>query len=269
VAGIILSDAGLTATYGSRATAVRDFVHDHVVRKWMARDQWGFLSTTPTSDKPYLLANIMLGLGRAGLTNTIFRTTMTYQQGIVVLLNSYLATVSAPSGPIATAGAELHHYKGYTGATFCGDAPNTVSPCSGDTEHENRIPHTIQRAVDMGYSSLVNMTPTGSTLEQHAPKLARLLGFVIWDRSTTLPRFTNYVDGANHHFRTRPPWDNGVIGMGWLHIAHHHADAISAGRSMLQCVRTGCASPSRARNAPVQARTGLAGTTALAVHRGP
>lgn len=284
------TQSGFGSTYGARANAVRAWLKTHMIAKWQARG--GALmnlingtGNTAAADKGTLVATTLLGLDLAGDSSVVITSGVTYRQAIITRINKTLALASIPTadlpcgtgtcvGGFAAANAEIIYFKGYTGTTYCGYVgnscdPDTVSPCSPDVAHQNRKSVLFQRAVDAGFSTLVNSTPSGTTLAQLVSKLNNAITEITWNNSTATPQFTNYTDGNNHCFRSLDPWKNGFISNGTALTAHHSADGVNAMVAMMNCVIAGssCTSLSRAVNDcgsnPV-CRTGLAGTTSLA-----
>jgi hypothetical protein len=221
VARLILTNPNLSA-YHARARAVRDFINVHMVEKWLysrSQEAW-FLwnasdKTNAYSDKTAMIIRIMLDLHKTGITK--------YAALTKTLADGFLSRTQA-----------------FTGGSLIWDYKNGWKDgYSMDTSHGNRYPIM---AVDL-MNSGVTMNRT------HITGLARLLTEVIWNKSLSLPLFTNFIDGVNDSYSsTIGPYQIGVIFLGWAALGAYdtkaqqvieaHMDAIIANPGDLRLTST-------------------------------
>lgn len=241
---------------GSRATNINtiyNHLHTHFIVKWYVAVGINYHNLPlddAISDKPIMLAHMLLELTRAGLGSTVISGGVTYNSYATNILENYAARISAPAGNgIAAAGAEIWDYQ---------KNPTDSSTYSTDTSHANRMPSMVWAAKQAGRTEIPST---------HLEKLGNLLSRIIWDLSLVNPRFTNYIDGVNDAYKTSAPWANGQIYSGWTRTATVSSEALAASKAMLECVIAGssvCTSPSRTVHASLQGRINLSGTITLA-----
>jgi hypothetical protein len=229
LARITLTDATLSGTYGPRAQKVYRFVKDHVVDKWLFTrdtDSWflGIASDESKfySDKVTFIVRLLLDLQRID-GNT------TYASLAAQLLEEFKNRLAPHSA-----------------SSLIWDLP--VAGNAPDTSHANRIPYMLSEAYDAG------MRITSKEIDG----VSNLLTGVIWDRSTSSPRFTNFIDGNNDSVFGRPAWGNGQIYSGWVTLGAYDADVQRVARSTLDAIISG------ARNASLDYMRSVYGKIALA-----
>lgn len=215
VARIIITDAGLNATYGTRAQAVYAFVRDHIfnknilTRSWLSEIQ-GFLTQTTNAmnDKPLLVMNVLLDLKRisaasGGADNTTY--------GWPAMLDNLADLVlDHGSGP--------NRWTSLGGGIIWDENKGFESPylaVSVDTMHANRMPACI---IELMRDGIVFDEAT------YVVGLANLLTNVIWTGSLTDIRFNNFINGVNTTYRNRGPFMNGFIYSGWAMLAEFDLD---------------------------------------------
>src|SRR5262249_7610084 len=116
----------------------------------------------------------------------------------------------------------------FTGSSLIWDLGHGTEPGhSLDTAHANRVPYMV---VDFVRAQVV-LTAAQRT------GIANLLGAVIWDQSLSSPRFTNYIDGNNDPFLSRPAWNNGLIYIGWVELGSFDRRVQSIGEATLNAIR--------------------------------
>jgi hypothetical protein len=236
---IIKTDAALNAMYGARATAIGDLIQ-HMITKHLVHHgretSWfnGYINQNVRGmdDKPMHLISIFVNMHRAGYRE--FRPGRTFQDLATQWLNIILSTkVSSPiDNGIAAANAALVNYRKVQSTSSCSPVP---TPCSWDTSHYNRYPKMLIYAYDAGFPVPLS----------HIQKTANLLTKIIWDGSTTMPRFTNRVDGTNSTYRVvRTAWQNGTIFDGFASLGRFDSTALAAAEATMDCIIANCGSPS-------------------------
>jgi hypothetical protein len=81
-------------------------------------------------------------------------------------------------------------------------------------------------------------------------RLTNTLTDIIWDGSTSAPRFANYINGANTTYRNIEAWRNGAIYPGWALLGKYSAKAQNAMSYLLKAmIDGGNPSPSISANA--------------------
>jgi hypothetical protein len=91
---------------------------------------------------------------------------------------------------------------------------------------------------------MVRAYETGIEPVQPIKQLSRLLLGTIWNGSLSDPMFTNYIDGANDYFRTRPPYNNGQIYSGWVALGAYDSEARTVAEAVLDAIVRGQQNPS-------------------------
>jgi hypothetical protein len=218
LARIILTDPGLRVTYGVRAQAIQRFVKDHIVDKWLyARKAEGAIRSQAANNRAYpdsvaLFTLIVLDLGRIDGNPA-------YLSLVRDLLDAFTA--------------RLQSYSGGSLIWDVGKSPEVPGE-SLDTSHANRFPYMVSEAYEAG----IGVTQT------HTDGLARLLTDVIWDQSTSSPRFTNLIDGTNPPVFGYPPYGNGQIYSGWATLGVRDSRARMVAEATLQALIAGMRNPS-------------------------
>jgi hypothetical protein len=218
LARIILTDPGLKATYGARAQAIYRFVKDHIADKWLyARKAESAFRYQVTHNRVYpgpqmLFARIILDLARIDGNPA-------YLSLVRALIEGFIARTEP--------------YSGGSLIWDLGDSPS-VAGQSLDTSHAAKYPFTATEA----YAAGIGFT------QAHVAGLARLLTEVIWDRSTTSPRFTNLIDGTNPWFGSNPPYGIGQIYAGWATLGAYDSHARLVAEATLKAIIAGVRNPS-------------------------
>lgn len=70
-------------------------------------------------------------------------------------------------------------------------------------------------------------------------KIARLLGYVIWNQDVEAPRYTNYINGGNGTFESHPPWTFGNILGGWPWLMQFDPQAAIALKALYDVRKAG------------------------------
>jgi hypothetical protein len=240
LARIILTNSTLNSIYGTRAQAIHGFVKNHIVDKWLytrGEESW-FVYHSVTlsidySDKCALLVRILTDLYRVGDTSYLTLATE--------MVNGFKDRL------VVFTGNSLIWDQGLSPETP-GHAP--------DTEHANRYPDMVIDAINAGIGSITSTDLT---------KISNLLTAVIWDQSISSPQFTNYIDGNNDLFRTRPAWNNGLIYSGWVKLAEYDAGVLAVSDAALKAIVAGVRNPSLGYMSTYHGKMALSGHLAKAV----
>jgi hypothetical protein len=230
LARIVLSDTQLRAQYGTRAQLTYRFVKDHIVDKWLySRNSASWFRSVARntsyfySDKVAILVRLLLDL---------------YE------IDGNAKYASLASELLDAFRDRLDPYKN---SSLIWDLP--VPGKALDTAHANRIPYMLVDA----YAAGVEITSI------EIKGLSNLLTGVIWDRSTTSPRFTNYIDGDNSSYAGRPAWGNGAIYLGWVTLGAYDSRVQQVARAVLDAILAGVRNPSLDYMSSVYGRVALAG----------
>jgi hypothetical protein len=232
LARVTLTDSFLESTHGGPARKAYGFVKDHIIDKWLfKRDakSW-FLNVAHDesrlySDKVAFLVRILLDLYQID-------GNATYSLLASDLLESF-----------------THRLTAYTNSSLIWDL--TAPGKAPDTSHANRIPYMLVDA----YESGVHITST------QLKGLSNLLTSVIWDRSSTSPRFRNYIDGDNSDAYGRAAWNNGQIYSGWVTLGAYDPTVQHVAESVLAAMIAGVRNPSLDYMNSVYGKIALAGFT--------
>jgi hypothetical protein len=240
LARIIVTDSTLNSTYGIRAQTIHDFVKKQIVDKWLytrGSESW-FVYNSVTfskdySDKCALLVRILTDLYRVGDTSYLTLATE--------MVNGFKNRLVV-----------------FTGNSLIWDQGlNSGAPgYAPDTAHANRYPDMVVDAINAGIGSITNNDLT---------KISSLLTAVIWDQSTSNPQFTNYIDGNNDLFGTRPAWNNGLIYSGWVKLAEYDAGVLAVSDATLKAIVAGTSNPSLDYMNNMHGKISLSGHLAKAV----
>lgn len=240
LARIIVTDSSLNSTYGVRAQTIHDFVKTHIVDKWLyvrGSESWFVYNSTTSgvwyNDKCALLVRILTDL---------------YRMGDTPYLSLATTMVNGFKNRLVT----------FTANSLIWD--QSLNPDGSghaiDTSHANRYPDLAIDAVNAGIGSLTHNDLTG---------LSNLLTAVIWDQSPSSPQFTNYIDGNNDPFGTRPAWNNGLIYSGWVKLAEYDAEVLVVADATLKAILMGTSNPSLDYMDNMHGKIALSGHLAKAV----
>jgi len=217
LARVIMTDPDLNGPYGARARNVHRFVRDHIVDKWLYKR--GNLSWFMEDVSDY---KDTFNLKTANLTR--------------LCLDLYLIGGDTKYRELARGFGQsfkdrLRPYKG--GLIWdCGIGWEGYG--SVDTAHANRYPYM---AVELYRAGIV------MTLED-LKGLAELFSNVIWNKSYSNPRFTNFINGSNGIYRSRGPWANGYIVSGWMNLGEVAPEVQAIGDAVLLAILSGKRNPS-------------------------
>jgi hypothetical protein len=216
LARVALTDPNLRSIYGTRANAAYRFVKEHIVDKWLytRNSAWWFEKVAQDdskdfSDKVALLVRLLLDLYQID-GNGSYASLATH------LLEELKQRL-------------MPHYD----SSLVWDRDSSRAP---DTAHANRIPVMLVDAYAAGISV--------SSAEIRG--VSNLLTRIIWDGSSTSPRFTNHIDGGNSEIFGRPPWANGLIYSGWVTLGAYDAQAQRVAEAVLHAIIAGADNPSLA-----------------------
>jgi Ni/Co efflux regulator RcnB len=230
LARITLSDYRLKSAYGTRAQKAYRFVKDDIVDKWLyTRNAAPWFRNVAHdysklySDKVALLVRLLVDL---------------YQ------IDGNVAYAALASDLLE---AFKHRLDPYNDSSLIWDL--AVSGKVLDTSHANRMPYM---AVD-AHAAGIEIT----SLEIKG--LSNLLTRVIWDGSTTSPRFTNYIDGYNGSVFGRPAWGVGQIYSGWVTLGAYDAGVQQVATAVLNAIIAGVRNPSLEYMSSVYGKIALAG----------
>jgi len=226
LARIIKSNSTLNNTYGTRATAILTFVKNQIIDKWLyTRDSlsWFYNDATQTSqpmnDKTALLMRILLDIYLAG-AGTV------YHDLAVTLANSFKGRFQTYDNNSMIWDLGVRWDVIYGTCDGLG--------CKMDTSHANRYPYTV---IDYYKSGIV-------FTRDYVQGLANLLTGVMWDGSYDSPRFTNFTDGSNGYYLSRPPWNDGQIYTGWVGLGEFDTQVQAISDATLSAIIAGKSNPS-------------------------
>jgi hypothetical protein len=229
LARIVLTDQGLTSTYGSRGRGVYTFVKHHTVEKWLYHrkelqtDYWmAGDRSREYPGKATTAVRMLLDIHRVDQTPK-------YRTDAVALLQHFLnrLTVFRNNSLVWDLGVNAEY-------------PGHAAHAAPDTQHAGRKPMMIVYAYEAGI---------GGVTPAHLTGLASLLTSVIWDASLANPRFTNYIDGNNSAYRGRTAWNNGAIYAGWQALGAYDARAQQVAQAVVDAMIAGVRNPSVDYNA--------------------
>lgn len=253
-ARVIMADPDLRAAYGTRATAVYDFVRDHIVnRDLITRNGYGTFAnlsqtiTSPTDDKVLLLLRLILDL-KAISTALANGDTATYSWA--TRANELAEGVKDYNGKEARflPWQQLNALvwgKGKTWQTFT----------EFDTDSANRLPFVVVQGYEQGQTFTLT----------HVTGLADLWSKVLWDQSTSSPQVKNFLDGGNGAYMGRPAWANGKTYDGFFLLGAYNQGALNAAKYIATAVRAGTVNPTLTVHNSNFGRTAMAGHLARGV----
>jgi hypothetical protein len=263
-AGMIISTPDLRAVYGSRAQAVYEFIRDHMENK--------FIFTR--NGLPNLYQNVA-DTNRAIGNNSllILKMTIWLQAASEVLGGADNKTYGYPTIATNLAQGFVDHNKGVPRFTALGtgiiwdNGKNTFNPVYGtsysaeDTSHASEYVDSLIEAWRLKVVFGINY-PNG---------LANLFTETIWDRSTSDPKFNNFIDGSNGQFYIpgdpppgQAPYANGNIYGGWSQLALFTTNAWAVTTNVFRKIVSGYSNASLEKNSSRHGRTLIASHAALA-----
>jgi hypothetical protein len=233
VARVVLLDPVWARTYGARAKAIRDFVAEHIVEKLLeARFQryW------------YESRSLSRTLGLSDKSPQLLRT--------IVNLSEIGAAIELSWARKIAANWDVYHFQPWRTDALIWDLRrgSEVPGYSWDTSHAFPVPYYYVRAVEAGLES-------PAILKQ----LSTLLLETIWNRSSTNPMFTNFVDGVNDSALGREPWGLGVVYHGWVTLGAYDREVQAVMESVLKALIRGQRNPSLDAMNSVYGKLELAG----------
>jgi hypothetical protein len=239
LARVILSDVDLEPTYGADALAIREFVRADIVdkhvalrngRPWFENDAADL--ATCMNDKTILLGTILAELDRSGESG---------EKALLQTISSGLTARLTPEGGAL----------GWDIGVECADDKVYYAP---DTSHANRWPpaFVVFAADGLDWS------------DAELEGVGKLFVDVIWDGSTTAPRFANFINGSNDPYRTYGPWENGTIYAGWPRLGEVYEPVNTVVEATLRALDAGTSGPSLDRMNNQLGKVALAGHFLLA-----
>lgn len=251
---VVLQDTRLRSIWGTRVTAIYNFVRDHVVNKhWFTRGTSSWFQnkfTNPASvqsDKEIILARLLLDLK---ICSTLLANTDNSTYGYPAL--------------VALAAAGLKDYNGAE-SRF---TPWTFNSLVWSRGKQYEPPHFImdtahaQRLAAFVY----DFYKAGTVIDQNILQgTCTLFSKVIWNQSTTDPLFVNFIDGSNVQFRDREGYRNGQIYIGWCVLGEMDTNCMAASKAMMKFMSGTGVNLSQSYNDIFWGRTSLAGNLTKAV----
>jgi hypothetical protein len=230
LARIVLTDTELRAKHGTRAQLTYRFVKDHIVDKWLYKRTSATWFRNAARDPAILYSDKLALMTR-------------------LLLDLYQIDGNAAYASLASEflDAFKDRLDPHANSSLVWDL--TVPGKAPDTAHANRIPFMLADAYEAGIE-VTSVEIRG---------LSNLLTGVMWDRSTTSPRFTNYIDGDNGQYSGRPAWGNGLIYSGWVTLGAYDSRVQQMAKSVLKAIVANVDNPSIDYMNSVHGRIALAG----------
>ena len=203
LARVIVSDPGLNAVYGERATSLAAFVENHIVDKWLyTRNRLTWFRDLPNwSDKASMLVRMLCDL--YVVTGDEDRRDLAEE-----FTNQFIQTVLVYD-------TDLDAY------TW----PTVPSP---DTTHTNREAFFIDTAAQTG------IVFTDTDVE----RVGNTVTSLIWNGSLADPRCANFHTGDNSPYKNRGPWEWGLLYDGWVRSGRVHPTVQAVCQSILDLTQT-------------------------------
>jgi pectate lyase len=233
-ARLVLLDPSWAATYGTRATAIRNFVAKHVVAKHLVaradRASYERLSVSTTgglSKNAPLLLRVIVNLSEIGVT-----TELDWAETIVANWKHY-------------------HFQPWGTDAVIWDLKRSVAALPGyssDVSTASPMPYYFVRAIEAGLEPPLIRT-----------QLSNLLLGSIWNKSVTDPRFTNFIDGVNDPASGHEAWELGIVYHGWVTLGAYDPDVQAVMEGVLKALIKGQHNPSLDSMNNVWGRLELAG----------
>ncbi len=242
LARMILTDPTLKATYGSQATAIYNFVKDHIVQKHLCHREYltsyYLKNADPDQDPGEMESGVVLmmrdlrdlylvdrNVGCVDKKSTYHK----YGEVVNALARSYKKRFTPYKGALLWDKGKSWYRRGYTAI---------------DTSHADVYPAAV---IDLYKAGIV------FTLED-VKGLAALLTKVIWNQSYEDPRFTNLIDGSNPTFYNcdveaqcdppYEPWAAGAMGGGWAALGEFDPQAQRVVDAVFKAIVAGKHNPS-------------------------
>lgn len=255
LARISLTDPALKRSYGPRVMVIYEFLRDHIVNKHLFKRNglpWFQNDVVQTrramNDKSALLLRVLTSvyLTSAALGGA---DNATYRWGDILteLAKGFKARLEPYQG-----GLIWDKGLGWDGPIPPND-PSTLM----DTSHANRFPYAL---VDLYRAGIV-------FARKDVTGVSRLLTGVIWNRSLTDPRFTNFIDGTNHPALEKPGWGLGSIYHGWVVLAEYDPQVRLVADASLKAILAGTRNPSLDGMNNLHGRIALSGHLSKAAAR--
>lgn len=241
-ARLILTDAQLTALYGARAIAIRNFCTTQMTKMIVGWGQGPALDTVAANvdsdfdDRLGRLTYVMIQLVLTGDTQ--------WQPRMTTWLNGFQN--------------RMHVHALDADCLVWNDSPTFNHFGGGPTEDTGHANINIEMMVDAAEFGFV--LPFNAIF---GPSIsaANLFTQRMWDGTISAPRFTNMIDGSNPTVFSNPPYSYGIIYPGFARFGKFHTVAQQASEAMLDCIITGasCVSASKQYNNTIFGRSSLAG----------
>lgn len=221
---IIWDDPTLKAAYWSpKGQKIYNFMVNNIIEKWLTNRGSNFdsdfdITQNPKQldDKPVMCLRIINNLYHIGGNST-------YGSKVTLWASKFRERITSYSGHPAVLIWDLGR-----------EALREGEYAGPDTAHGMRYP-----------TAIIDMYRDGNSFTlSDVQGLAKLLTSVIWDQSTSSPRFTNYISGYNGTFRSADLWANGLIYAGWVNLGRYNETAQQVGHNTLVAILAGVRNPS-------------------------
>jgi hypothetical protein len=260
LARLILTRPALSA-YRAQGVAVYRFVKAQWLDKWLNhRHAWPWFRDDMKSeahaidDKTVMLGEIMAHMTRAAEAQPSEARAARRFAALARRLARGLLDHEGGRPRFTPLGSGLGIDIGRTWA----DDDGGCGARSIDTAHANRYP-----------AAMVAFHETGLAFDRALLRdLAAGFAETVWNQSFAAPAFSNYVDGDNRCFRTRPAYGNGAIYLGWNMLAAYSHEMFDVADATLRQWLAGTRNPSLEYNGSPFGIIALAGGLARAVATG-
>lgn len=294
LAAVIRGNTAFKA-YDSTATAIVNFLDDSVHQLWMVDIYNGLLPNIDTdlggsgcyvypgygpactlNDKEVMLGTMYVHLWEATRANPAGTNSATYllyaRRVATAMRRHFYLQSTSPYGNQGTAqtgwlmmdpcigpNPALPYATGTPQRCYPEDPTHLSIP---DTSHFNPY---VGAAVAFHEAGLTDVL-TGQTVFSNSDMqaLAKTFSAVIWNGSTSDPRFSNYMNGSNAVYSNLAAWENGSVLNGPALLARYSPTAMTAFSYLLKAMIDGPANPTVSANSSDFGWVGVSGTLAWA-----
>jgi hypothetical protein len=233
VARVVLRDPSWTATYGSRATTIRNFVAKHIIEKHLVArsDRAWYQSLSVSTTQGLSIRTPQLLRAIVNLSEIGTSTELSWAKSIVANWKRYHFAAWSTDAVMwdLKRGAEVPGY-------------------SWDTSRASSIPYFFVRANEAALESPSIVT-----------QLSNLLLKTIWNQSLTDPRFTNFIDGIDDPVYNRAAGGIGIVYHGWAALGAYDPRVQGTMEAVLKALIAGRRNPSLDAMNSVWGKLALAG----------